>query len=393
MACLWLICTGAAAIGAGYAVFAASCVRRLRRWPARAAASLPDTTILKPLYGAEPELQANLESFLRQDYPGRVQVIFGVHDPADPAAASARAAIVAAGLASQVGVEQGNGRCRAELVADPTRHGSNGKVSNLINMMREARHGTIVLADSDMRVAPDYLRHIAAALHQPGVGAVTCLYRGLPVAGLWSRLSALAIDTHFLPSVLVALRLGLARPCFGSTIALGRDTLARAGGFETLKDRLADDYELGAAVRRLGLSVAIPPMLVAHCCSEASFTELMSHEIRWARTIRLVDPVGFAGSVVTHPLPFALAALALDGGTAASGALLAVTLACRLWVQIQVAGITGDGRGGWALVPARDLLSFAVFVASLWPGSVRWRGEKLGVRRDGTMTPDGPSTD
>lgn len=331
-------------------------------------------TILKPLYGAEPELQANLESFLVQDHPAPMQVVFGVHDSTDPALGAAR----------QAGARHPD--IETHLVIDATRHGSNGKISNLINMMREARHDVVVLADSDMRVTPEYLRRVVAALEQPGIGLVTCLYHGLPVAGFWSRLSALAIDTHFLPSVLVALRLGLAKPCFGSTIALRRDTLARAGGFETLKNRLADDYELGGAVRRLGLDIAIPPMLVSHCCSEKSFAELWRHEIRWARTIRLVDPLGFTGSIVTHPLPFALVALPLGGMAPLSLCLLVAVLASRLAVQIQVQQMTGGRRTDFLFGPLRDLLSFAVFVASFLPGRLSWRGERFGVDTAGRMT-------
>lgn len=376
-ACLWLVCTGLAGIGCVYAVFAAGSVRRMLGWPSPAERSLPAITILKPLYGAEPELEANLESFLALDYPAPVRVVFGVHDAADPAAAAARSA-----MARHAGAD-------AVLVVDSARHGSNGKISNLINMMHEARHDALVLADSDMRVSPDYLRRVVAALDQPGIGLVTCLYHGLPVAGFWSRLSAMAIDNHFLPSVLVALRLGLARPCFGSTIALRRETLARAGGFESLEDRLADDYELGAAVRRLGLEIAIPPMLVSHCCSEKAFAELMGHELRWARTIRLVDPLGFAGSLVTHPLPFALLALPLGGFAPLSLAVLAAALACRLAVQIQVQRMTGGRRRDLLLGPLRDLLSFAVFALSYLPGRLSWRGERFGVDGDGRMKATG----
>lgn len=371
---------GIAGIGAIYALMAVYCLRWMRQWPAEADRSLPSATILKPLYGAEPELQANLESFLAQEYPAPLRVVFGVHDAADPAVAAARAA-----MARYPGIE-------THLVIDTNRHGSNGKISNLINMMRDVRHDVVVLADSDMRVPPDYLRRVAAALGSPGVGLVTCLYHGLPVAGVWSRLSALAIDTHFLPSVLVALRLGLAKPCFGSTMALGRDTLAGAGGFEALKDRLADDYELGAAVRRLGLAIAIPPMLVSHCCSEKSFADLWSHEIRWARTIRLVDPMGFAGSVVTHPLPFALMALPVGGIGRLSLALLAAVLASRLAVQIQIRRMTGGRTADILLGPPRDLISFAVFVASFWPGRLTWRGESFGVDAGGSMSATKPGS-
>ncbi len=164
----------------------------------------------------------------------------------------------------------------------------------------------IVLADSDMLVGRDYLDRVVAALERPGVGAVTCLYRGIAVPGIWSRLATQWIDFHFLPSVVVGMALGLAKPCFGSTIALRRDTLERIGGFMAFKDRLADDYAIGEAVRGLGLSVAVPRDLVlGHTCTAASFGALLRQELRWSRTIRSLDPAGFVGSAVTHPIAWA----------------------------------------------------------------------------------------
>jgi len=151
----------------------------------------------------------------------------------------------------------------------PAVYGTNLKVSNLINMMPTALHPCIVLADSDIAVPPDYLLRIAAALDAPGIGAVTCLYHGVAGAGLWSKLSALAIDGHFLPNVLVGLRSGLAKPCFGSTIALRRSHLEDVGGFAAFADCLADDYAIGAALREKGLEIAVPRFLVGHSCAEA----------------------------------------------------------------------------------------------------------------------------
>jgi hopanoid biosynthesis associated glycosyl transferase protein HpnI len=182
-----------------------------------------------------------------------------------------------------------------ELIIDATLHGANRKVSNLINMTPPIRHDIVILADSDIRVAPDYLARVIAALQQPGVGAVTCLYHGVAVSGPWSRLGALFINAHFLPSVVLGLASGLAQPCFGSTIALKRSTLDAIGGFAAFADRLDDDYAIGAAVRERGNVVAIPPFTVAHLCNEASLTELWRHELRWARTIRNIAPLGHAG--------------------------------------------------------------------------------------------------
>jgi ceramide glucosyltransferase len=268
-------------------------------------------------------------------------------------------------------------------------HGINPKISNLITMRPHARFEVLVISDSDIRVGPDYIREVTAALLTPGTGLVTCLYRGIPIAGLWSSLAAAAIDQHFLPSVLVALKLGLAHPCFGSTIALRAETLDRIGGFQAFADRLADDHAIGAAVRELGLKVAIPRLLLGHVCSEASLAALLGHELRWARTIRSIDPWGYAGSVVTNPLPLALICATLQGFGAAGIGLIAVTLACRFLVSLQIAVLPNGGErrvSPW-LSPLCDLLSFAIFLASFMPLSVIWRGRRYALRADGTLTP------
>ncbi len=367
-----------AAAGCAYAGLAAWCVwRGLSIGPAHPlpAAPRPGVSLLKPLHGDEPRLERNLHSFCAQDYGGPLEVLFGVSDPADPAVATVE-------------------RLRAEfpdrdlrLVVDERRHGTNGKVSNLGNMMECARYPVVVLADSDMLVAPDYLARVVAALEAPGVGAVTCLYRGLAVPGVWSRLAVQWIDHHFLPGVMVGLRLGLAKPCFGSTIAIERDTLERIGGFLAFKDRLADDYALGEAVRGLGLAVAVPRDLVlGHTCAVGSFRALLRQELRWSRTIRGLDPAGFLGSAVTHPIPLATLAAALSGFGAPAMAMLGLAVTSRLLLQIIVGRALGTGTKGLILGPVRDYAAFLVFVLSFWPGSIDWRGHRFALQADGSMT-------
>ena len=373
--CLWLICAGLAICGSIYALFAAWLAGRLERLARPKPESFPSVTILKPLHGAEPGLAENLASFCRQDYPGPLQMVCGIQDPADPAGGVVRQL---AAMAKNVQVD---------LVSNPAQHGQNRKISNLINMMALARHDVIVLADSDMKVTSGYLSDIVAALEAPGVGAVTCLYRGLPGDNLWSQLASMNIDQRFLPNVLVGLHLGLAKPCFGSTIAMTVKTLKDIGGFEAFKDQLADDYLIGEAVRKLRLKVAIPPIVIGHSCPESSFAELWVHELRWARTIRLVDPAGYAGSVVTHPLPFAFAALALGGITILSVGSVVLALAARAIIPLQLPKIDGGLKGSLWLLPIRELLSFAVFVASFLPLPVTWRGHSYDVGSDGTLTP------
>lgn len=372
-------CYVAALVGSAYALFAIWAARSFVRRPEpRPVADCPPVTILKPLHGAEPDLYANLASFCRQAYPAPVQLVFGISDPADPAAAVVRSLI--ADFPDR----------DLDLAINARRHGSNAKVSNLINMLAVARHEIIVIADSDIVVSPDYLANLVATLSQPGVGLVTCLYRGVGTSGIWSRLAAAGIDYHFLPNVLAGLKLGLATPCFGSTIALTKATLAKLGGLQSVADQLADDYELGMAARRAGANVAIAPFIVGHVCAERSVRELLLHDIRWARTIRAVDPSGFAGLIVTYAVPLALIGLVLGGATLA-GLVIVMALACRFALQVELDRLFPPGpgwsisRGNFWLGPIRDVLSFVVFVASFFGRGVEWRGQRYGVRADSTL--------
>ncbi|HKP66267.1 MAG TPA: bacteriohopanetetrol glucosamine biosynthesis glycosyltransferase HpnI, partial [Casimicrobiaceae bacterium] len=266
--------------------------------------------------------------------------------------------------------------------------GSNPKVANLCGMQHLIRHDVVVIADSDIAVAPDYLQRTVAALEQPGVGAVTYLYRGVPHRGVWAKLAAMAIDCHFVPNALVGVALGLARPCFGSTIALRRETLTAIGGFDAFREQLADDYAMGAAVRQLGMRVAIPPLVVEHSFNERTLAQLLRHELRWARTVRVADAAGYAGLALTHPLPFAIVATALEDFAFGVTAIVA-SIACRLVLQRQVEHTLATRSLGIWLGPVRDLLSFVIYCASFFVGVVSWRGHRYKVRSDGTLLPLG----
>ncbi|MGI4768305.1 MAG: bacteriohopanetetrol glucosamine biosynthesis glycosyltransferase HpnI [Janthinobacterium lividum] len=339
------------------------------------AAGRPGVSLLKPLHGGEPDLYRNLRSFVVQDYDGPVEVIFGVSRSDDPAVP----------LVERLIAEFPDRNLR--LVVDDRRHGTNGKVSNLINMAERASRPVLVFADSDMLVESDYLDRVVTALDAPGVGAVTCLYRGVAISGLWSRLAVQWIDHHFLPNVIVGMALGLAKPCFGSTIALGRDTLDAVGGFAAFQDRLADDYAVGEAVRALGLTVSVPRDLVlGHTCTADSFAALMRQELRWSRTIRSVDPAGFVGSIVTHPIPLATLAALLSGFAPATLGMLAASVTSRLLLQIIVGRALNTGTKSLIIGPVRDYAAFLVFLLGFWPGSIDWRGERFALRHDGSMT-------
>jgi ceramide glucosyltransferase len=273
---------------------------------------------------------------------------------------------------------------RIDLIVDPTPHGANGKIANLINLEPHIVYGVAVLSDSDMVVGPDYLSGLLAALDAPGTGAVTIAYNGRGDAGFWSRIAAAGLSWQFLPGVVFGSARGLARPCMGSTIAMRRETLAVIGGFAAFADVLADDYAIGEAIAAQGLKVAMPAMLVTHASTERSFGELWRHELRWGATVRDVVPVAYAMGVIGIPFPLALLAipvLPLPGLALAGLALLA-----RLAVAL-----VADQRGGtrtapfW-LLPLRDCLTFAVFIASLTVRSVDWRGATLRMEQRGRIS-------
>ncbi len=334
-------------------------------------ASAPAATILKPLHGDEVGLYENLVSFCEQDYPGEVQIIFGVESPND-AAISVVDRLRAAYPGRQI-----------ELVVDTRVMGSNPKVANLINMSERIAHDVVVVADSDVRVARDYLARLVAAVERLG-GAVSCPYYGISTGNLWSQLAQLTIDSHFLPGVVVGARLELSHPCLGSTIALRRQSLVAIGGFEPLADCLADDYVLGELVEQHGEAVTVLPFAVGHVCSESSFLELWRHELRWALTIRTIDPLGYLGWSLTHAFPLALIAWFLGGGWAAIGLGLAA-LACRAVLIFSTErGYRLPPHPYW-LIPVRDLLSFAIFVAGFVARDVSWRGHHYDLLSEGIL--------
>uniref|UniRef100_UPI001575B7BB bacteriohopanetetrol glucosamine biosynthesis glycosyltransferase HpnI n=1 Tax=Sphingomonas bacterium TaxID=1895847 RepID=UPI001575B7BB len=294
----WLLLALALA-AIGYTVHAAIAVRGFAQGPLPAPARPEPITLLKPLHGVEPRLAENLANFLDQDWPAPVQMVAGTNRPDDAALAVSRT------LAGDVSVR-----------TDAPPLGANAKIANLANLMPAARHDLLILSDSDMAVSPDYCARIAAALAQPGVGAVTCLYHGRgDVVGRgrgWSRFAAAAISWQFAPSVVMSYALGIEQACMGSTIALRRETLARIGGFERFADTLADDHAIGMAVRALGLRVVPAPRLIlAHGCAETSLGAVWRHERRWSATVRGANLPAHIGSLLTHPLALALFATPL----------------------------------------------------------------------------------
>lgn len=335
--------------------------------PAESASSV---TVLKPLCGEEPRLYENLRSFCHQDHSD-FQIVFGARHADDPALAVAR-------------------RLQSELphldiavISDVRVLGNNLKVSNLMNLLRHAKHDVLVIADSDIRVPRDYLRRVTAPLAQPEVGMVTCLYRGVAVAGVWSRLGAQFVNDWFAPSVSVAKLFGSMFFAFGATLALRRSTLDSIGGLAAVADHLADDYRLAELTRRLGLRVVLSECEVSSDVVERRAVDFFAHELRWLRTIRFAQPAGYFGSFVTFTIPAALAGLLLAEPGMLSIDLMAGAAVARLMLHCQSAFAPGAPRSGrltgFALCLVRDWLSLALWAVALTGRKVSWRGRTLTI--------------
>ena len=373
----WMIGSGLAlATGAAiYSVVALAAVFRpvdaaLRSTPA---AKLPAVSIFKPLCGAEPETYECLRSFCDQDYP-EFQVVFGVadmNDPVVPLIERLQAEFPARDL---------------QLVVDRRQHGTSRKVSNLVNMFPAARHDYFVIADSDVRVEHDYLSRIMAPLEDEGVGIVTCAYRGVPRAGVWSLLGSQFINEWFIPSVRVAALGGSRAFAFGVTIAMSRRVLCRIGGFMAIVNQLADDYRLGELTRNLGLRTVLSDVVVETFVAESSLAELVRHEVRWLRTIRAVRPVGYLLAFITFGVPVAALGALLSGGAPFTLALLALTALARTALHFRMRSDQHPTRQ-LLVLPFRDLLSVALWNWGFVTRSVHWRDALYLVNRDGSVLP------
>jgi ceramide glucosyltransferase len=329
----------------------------------------PPISILKPLCGDEPLLEDALETFCRLDYPA-FELILGVQDPADPA------------LVVVDRVRQRFPGCTIKVVVDPALHGLNRKVSNLVNMLPFARHELLVFSDSDLHVAPDYLDRLVVGLEQPGVGLVTTVCFGLPARRqVVSVLGAMQISYSFLPGVLLSRVLGR-QDCLGTTMALHRGVLSRAGGLPRLLQHLADDHVLGQEVLALGLSISLADTIPATSVPETSLAALWRHELRWARTIGALAPLPFLGSTLQFPLFWATLALLLSGGKAGFVALFlatwAVRAACAYGIDLALRQPRASAPllTAW-LMPARDMLSIVLTAASFCGHRVLWRGHVM----------------
>ncbi len=337
----------------------------------RPAHTAPPISILKPLKGTDPEMYDSFRSHCLQDYP-EYEIIFGISDPHDPAIANVKA------------LQREFPNRRIHLVVSEKILGSNVKVSNLAQMLPEARYDLLIVNDSDIRVEADYLRRVTEPLADARVGMVTCLYRGVAGAPLGSRLEALGISTDFCPSVLAARQLedgihfGL-----GSTLAFRRADLEEIGGFASFVDYLADDYELGKRIAELGLSVKLSEVVVETYLPAYTLREFFAHQLRWARGVRNARAGGYLGLVFTFGVFWASLAVAASGGAVWAWGALAATLFLRFAVALVVGrGVLNDRQGAkylW-LIPLRDLVAVAVWMACFGGHTVTWRGDRFQLR-------------
>jgi ceramide glucosyltransferase len=363
---------GCASSGSYYILCLSSAFRFLREpRPDQKRRATPPVSILKPLKGADREMYDSFRSHCLQDYP-EYEIIFGVSEPDDPAI----------DFVKKLQLEFPD---RAiGLMVCPKKLGANVKVSNLEQMLVTARYEYLLVDDSDIRVENDYLRRVTAPLSDAKVGMVTCLYRGGAAPTLGSRLEWLGIGTDFIPGVLVArlleggLHFGL-----GSTMVFRRGDLARIGGFQSIVDFLADDYELGRRIANLGLQVQLSDVVVETHLPAYDLRGFLAHQLRWARGVRDARTGGYVGLVTTFGLFWGILTVVFAQAVPWSWAVLGMTALLRLAVAIAVGRFVLRDRAllrSLWLIPLRDLIAVGVWVTSFFGHTVSWRGERFELK-------------
>jgi len=371
--------TGWIGLGLGVAalLYLLGAVLSLLIWTRKRPTSRPATaapiTILKPVAGMEPELYDNLRSFCVQDYPD-YQIIFGAKDADDPALDLARRL---QGEFPQLDIQ---------VVSGDHINCINRKIANLAYMATFAHGEYLVASDSSTRVEPHYLNELAAHLENPQVGVVTCLYWGRPTGSLFSRLGALYMNEWFVPSILFGWLLGMRDFGFGSTLAMRRTALDSIGGFEALKDQLADDYMLAQLLRRRGLKTVLSRYLVQTTVHEPTYATLWQHELRWVRAVCILQPIGHALSLITHTVPMTLLAALLAYGETWNWLMPCAAVALRLIMHMIASRASGIRCAPFILLlPLREATSFAIWLGSYFGRHVHWRGRTFAVHPNGNM--------
>ena len=339
----------------------------------------PAITLLKPLKGCDATTAESLQSWLNQNYPGQIQILFGVADAGDPVCRIARELI-----------EKNPGR-DAQLVVCAESLGANGKVSTLIQLERLAKHPLILVSDADVRVPPDFLANIAAPLRDSKVGLVNCFYRLANPATTAMRCEAIAINADFWSQVLQSTNLKPLDFALGAVMLTRRKLLEEIGGFTAWVNCLADDYQLGQRIAHRGQRIVLCPVVVECWDAPMNWCDVWKHQLRWARTIRVCQPVPYFFSILSNatlwPLLWLMASPVLSKTLCAPLAAIALLL-IRIVIAQNLQRRFLQSRHNLAppwLVPVKDLLQAAIWMGAFLGNTVEWRGQKMRLRRDGTL--------
>ena len=350
-------------------------LRRLRSSQLTEPDSFPACSVLKPLSGHHPGLREDLESHAAVDYPADWELVLGVESTDDEAA----------GVAAEFVREHPR---RARLVVCEERLGTNGKVSQLIELTRAARHDVLVCTDSNVRIYPRYLRDVAAALEQPSVGLVTHM-----VAGAGERRAGAAFDNQawlafVAPNVAMAAALGMDQ-VVGKSLALHREVLGRLGGWEPVKDVLGEDQQLGSRLAALGLRSHVCATPVQQVQADATVGDFWTRQTRWAM-IRFRLLPGFVLEPLLNPILLSSLALATSRGKKQALAITGAIWATAM-LLVQIFARLGRSEGfrarHLALFPVQQVLLFAAWARGATKRSLVWHGRAFRLGRDCTLTP------
>jgi ceramide glucosyltransferase len=338
----------------------------------------PPVSLLKPVHGLEPNLEENLESFFRQDYP-EFELLFCARVASDPALAVAR----------RLAQKYPGVKARILTCGEPP--WTNAKLYSLEAMWKQAAHDLLVISDSDVRVSPEYLRQIIKPFANPKVGMTTCIYRGLPAGGFWTELEAFGFSVEMTAGVVVADLLEGMKFALGPTMVVRRACVEALGGFGFMADYCADDYILGNRVAESGMEVVLSHHSIDHMVFHHSFLASMRHQVRWMRSTRFSRPKGHFGTVLTYAMPYGVFGLiaGLASGHAALGWTLLGAAFVNRAIQSIAAGyfVAGDRKAltrAW-LYPLRDLLGSILWIGSYLSSKIDWRGEEYRLTAGGRM--------
>jgi ceramide glucosyltransferase len=362
-----------AALVAGSAVYCVLAIigatRYLQARPARLDGTIP-ISVLKPLHHLEDALEENLRSFFQQDYRN-FELLFAVREPDDPALQ----------VVEKLRREFPHILASSMVTGEPPY--ANAKVFSLTRMLAQARHDLIVMSDSDIRVRQDFLDNVAREFQDPKLGLASCPYRAIPGQSFWSTLEAITINTEFLAGILVARLVEGVKFALGPTIAARRTVLEEIGGFDGLKDYLAEDFVMGKRTAERGWRVILSSQVIDHYIGGLPFGANARHRIRWCRSTRRSRPAGYIGQIFTNPVPLAAA---LWIAAPELWTLCSATIALRGIAAVTTAGNVLKNplsTRHWLLLPLADLVSFAFWVAGFFGNTIIWRGRTYYLHPDG----------